>query len=498
MADDPTNNQGDVTPSLPTSQPAGAVMGSPTPQPQPQVNPAQVAQVAHTSRIGALAKSLLGKQYDYAVDPNTGKTVQTERKQAPGELFRHLVAGALLGGAAAAEHPSGTGFLGGFATGGAAAHQADLQADTQRRAQAQEEFRNTQERERMGMEKEKLGLEKSKLEQEGIFQKAQLAQWTANALRADREMDFQTEKFLQEQNQYNTNIQLELAKMGASPMPIMVNGKNINGVIDNGADIQKYMSDPKNRQAPEGYSMMPIMTVDTTGLTRNSKTNEWQDSAGNTVSLNDRATWRVYQIPQNTLGAPVKVKGSVLNKLTGSDLPGDATYQMPLSDYIGLNTQAKSRGLQEQAQNRADKHAELQASFDAAKIARDTANDQLRVASATLDTEGIKAANEKLDEANAEMQRVADQMNPKAAVTREKAKAEKEKARPEREKAFAAATPPGMAAIRLPNGDLRYGPIDKVDAALKAVPGAVEIGRNAGPKTAPEPPLPENLGTATP
>lgn len=96
----------------------------------------------HVSRlagIGHIASSLLGNQYQYSVDPKTGQQVQTPIPNKPGSLFRQMVVGALLGGAAAEGAGDPTA---GFFKGGAAGAQNTMQQDQLRRQQAQEQFRN--------------------------------------------------------------------------------------------------------------------------------------------------------------------------------------------------------------------------------------------------------------------------------------------------------------------------------------------------------------------
>src|ERR1700676_1942360 len=72
---------------------------------------------AHHNMLGKVASALLGKQVDYRINPQTGQSEAYEVPQKPGDLFRHILAGALIGGAAAKGQNS---VLGGFAAGGKA------------------------------------------------------------------------------------------------------------------------------------------------------------------------------------------------------------------------------------------------------------------------------------------------------------------------------------------------------------------------------------------
>src|SRR5438552_9166070 len=118
-------------PALPQQAPALA----PTRQPS-----AKDAVDAHHSMIGRIASALLGKQVDYRIN-EAGQQEAYEVPQRPGDLFRHILAGALIGGAAAKGTNS---VLAGFSRGGAASIGASREADQQRQQRAQQDFANKQ------------------------------------------------------------------------------------------------------------------------------------------------------------------------------------------------------------------------------------------------------------------------------------------------------------------------------------------------------------------
>lgn len=106
--------------------------------------PAQQA-ITHDTLFGRMAKTLLGTAQNYTVDPKTGNTITTPQEQKPGQLFRSILAGALLGGAAAQQSHNrnpNMGFGGGVVTGGAANVYDARQQDQLRRDQAQQQFQN--------------------------------------------------------------------------------------------------------------------------------------------------------------------------------------------------------------------------------------------------------------------------------------------------------------------------------------------------------------------
>lgn len=93
--------------------------------------------------LGRTLGALMGQNVSYGVDAN-GNTVETSTPQKPGQLFRSILASALLGGAAGANGPSAQGFAGGVARGGAAGVQENQQQDLLKRQQAQVQFQNQQ------------------------------------------------------------------------------------------------------------------------------------------------------------------------------------------------------------------------------------------------------------------------------------------------------------------------------------------------------------------
>jgi hypothetical protein len=135
-----------------SGQPAAAPAPQPVQQPTPQqVQMAQQAQLqtartSHLSQIGQMVLGAMGKDVNYSIDPQTGQTVTSVTPQKPGELFRRILAGALVGGAVGGQDARAAGGspLAG-AVGGAGAAQAQMQQqDQQKQANAQQQFKNQQ------------------------------------------------------------------------------------------------------------------------------------------------------------------------------------------------------------------------------------------------------------------------------------------------------------------------------------------------------------------
>lgn len=127
--------------AAPAPAPAAAPMSATTPPPANA--PAQHI-AAHDTMLGRAFKILSGHTTQYHVDPTTGQTVATPVQNKPGQFFRNIVAGALLGGAAGGEagakdegSPAGA-----VVAGGAAVINRNQMLDKERFQRAQQEYAN--------------------------------------------------------------------------------------------------------------------------------------------------------------------------------------------------------------------------------------------------------------------------------------------------------------------------------------------------------------------
>jgi hypothetical protein len=123
---------GNPTPS--GNMPANALSGAPA-----GPDPSAMKHVSKLASIGHVFNTLAGTSNEYSIDPQTGQTVATPVKQKPGQMFRNMLAGALMGGAAGAGAGDPTA---GFVKGGAAVIGDQRQQDLVKRGQAQEQFKN--------------------------------------------------------------------------------------------------------------------------------------------------------------------------------------------------------------------------------------------------------------------------------------------------------------------------------------------------------------------
>ena len=140
----------------------------PPTQPQPQAPAPQ-----GPSPWQRAVHALLGSQTEFNQTPNGPVPVQVQNK--PGQLFRSILAGAILGagaGTANAEHSAGSGWNA-AGQGAAAAAKGQQEQQQQRAAQAQQQFENQR--------------QANQDTQEEMVRKAQIAEANANTLRINKE-----------------------------------------------------------------------------------------------------------------------------------------------------------------------------------------------------------------------------------------------------------------------------------------------------------------------
>jgi hypothetical protein len=300
----------------PASPAATTLGGNPQPaRPSPQQQ-AAAADMQHHSALGKIASVLLGKQTEYNVDPQTGKTVATAVPEKPGDFFRHLVVGAMLGAAAAKGQRSA---IGGFAAGGAASIQANQQQDQQRYARAQQQFQNQQ--------------TADKATQEKLQSAAQHEFWNREQIVHERDANLRDAEFIQKTNENSQQMQKWAQEVGGIVAPIPGNGDLRNGQ----AMMKLFTSDPDKFRPPAGYDRFITHDIDTSGLTHDQK-GGWLDGDGDPVNLEDRTTWRISFIPQKP--RPIEIDGAKLNSLFPKTLGGLAdpkqTYSIPWNQVVGL------------------------------------------------------------------------------------------------------------------------------------------------------------------
>jgi hypothetical protein len=390
---------------------SGAILGSqasaaPAPaQPSPQQQ-AQQADVAHHFSLGKVASALLGKQTEYSVDPQTGKTIATEVPQKPGDLFRSILSGAILGMAAGKSQRSA---LAGFAAGGKAGLENSQQMDQQRRAAAQQQFQNQEAAARSQREKQGESRADQQIAMEKQKNTAQFEMFNKEMILHERDANLRDAEFNQRANESATQMQRWSHEAGGVDAPLPDNNK-----VGNGAAMQKlYTQYPEKFKAPPGYDRFITQDHDTTGLTYD-KEKGYVDSEGNPVNLEDRTTWHVSFIPQKQ--QPLDIDGATLNRLFPKTMGGVASpkqvYRMPFDQLAGLATSEHEMTRRDADENYKRVHDDIRADMDELKSKANNFTRQADEAERQGDTAAAKQLRQQAQDAFDEYDETKMKANP--------------------------------------------------------------------------------------
>lgn len=316
---------------------AATPASAPTPIAQPT---ARDAVEAHHSMLGRVASALLGKQMEYRVNPQTGQTEAYEVPEKPGQLFRHILAGALLGGAAAHQGQvsvdpvtgqrtrMASGPLAGFLAGGVASMEATKAGEQQRYDQAQQQFKNEQ-------TARTASREEARIQDEKVKTAAQTEYWNKEVLLHERDSNLRDSEFHENHNARMEAIRDKATEQGAVDAPIPGNGEQGNGK----RFAKLFTDDPSQFRPPEGYNRIVTTDTDMTGVQWD-RGKGYVDANGNAVDLKDKTTWHVQYLPTNAAKEPLEMKGADLNKLfpktAGTLLKPDKIYRVPFEQVLGL------------------------------------------------------------------------------------------------------------------------------------------------------------------
>lgn len=396
--------------SQPTARVASPIMGSvinkDVTQPGNNGTPtaATPPHVSKLAQFGHMAASLLG------ANPN----------EKPGSVFRHLVAGAILGGIAGAGAKN---FGQGVTMGGGAVLQRQDMQNAIARKQKQQEFENQQ---KMRSE-----------DREDQLAQATIAHMHVQDLHADSQMDLMQQEHIDKLNQYNNSV-LDTIKEKGSPSRILVNGQDINAMTGNGKQFaEAYSKNPRAFDAPDGYYRIHTQTVDNSGL-KYSIEKGWTDEEGKPVNMADRTTHHFYDIPKSVMSEHIVKTGKELNAIAGykafsdDDQPHSAT----LGDLLSLKTIGTKNTMEqadidlkreklklEAAQVRLDAaklHSEVEkgnrqdmlAAYETTRMRVQAALGALKDADTNFSAEDRKKAKQELDEATSTLKDIQEKLFP--------------------------------------------------------------------------------------
>jgi hypothetical protein len=251
----------------------GGLQESPRPAPQPplKLSPYIAGTAAAPARQPAPdpASALFGYQTEYQKDAS-GKLVPISRPQSPGELFRHLLAGAILGGAAGKGLNSP---LAGALAGGKAGLEYDQQQDHQRYARAQQGVLDQRAQHTEEREDETQRMQKARDADEVMRNKALVETWNIHNIVARGDLNLRKADYIDRYNARNQTVMDLAYEAEGHNAPIPGNGEEGNGR----ALMEGYN---KNQQAikagqpgspewavPEGFHRVKVVLHDMKGLT---------------------------------------------------------------------------------------------------------------------------------------------------------------------------------------------------------------------------------------
>lgn len=224
--------------------------GAPAPSPvrPPAPNPA-AADVAHHYSLGRAVKSLFGTERNYSVDPATGKMSEEETQAKPGQIFRHMVAGVMLGGAAA-EKGKAKSFLGGAAQGGAAVVEHDEAQDKIKQDSARKDFEQ-------GLQAKRENREEQQSNTQQDLMRAQIAMHNAQTLRENQLTQHENFKMHEETaSSGKTQIQPYL-DAGASKIYSEVSESDMNEILKSNPNAVHLLWEPTGTTTGTGPDGKP-------------------------------------------------------------------------------------------------------------------------------------------------------------------------------------------------------------------------------------------------
>jgi hypothetical protein len=278
---------------------------------------AKITQIAHHANLGKLAESIFsGSTINYVPDPQTGQIVPVQQKQAPGQLFRSILGGAMLGMAAGSKAHD---FAGGFGAGGEAVIQQRQQQDQQRYARAQNQLENTNRVREIDQRQQQIEIE--------------TANSHVQAEKFARELDTHSPEAINTANDNYSKKQDFLIEHKAKPAQIVIGGKDWNGTPGNAEKFyQTFNANPDKFAAPTGYQRVESLHIDTNGLTYKPDEHgmgHWVDKDGNPVDMDNRTTITFYDTPNQDYDTPVRYSAADLQKMNPDlKLPEGSDYLM--------------------------------------------------------------------------------------------------------------------------------------------------------------------------
>jgi len=316
--------------------------------------------------------------------PNGPQPVEVPNK--PGQFFRNILAGAIMGGVAggsvSGSETAGSGWMG-AAKGAGAAQQGFQQQQQQRQQEAQKQFENQQ--------------AATKENREQTLVNAQIANMQSETALRQHTSDIQDKEYHDKHNAASAAL-FENLKTAGGVAPI--DGKLPEDLTAYQL-AQAYTKDPSVRQAPAGYVRHFIDKTDSAEVTWNGE--HWTHPDGTPADMTDKTSMQVIDVPMNAMTTKKPVTGKDLNTVSGQTLfDPEKTYQVSPLDLDAMNTTR----LKNENESARTKHEGMMAKAQA----RQAANEAER-----LDRDGYNAAREQVVQENTTLEdQLKNSMDPAA------------------------------------------------------------------------------------
>jgi hypothetical protein len=295
----------------------------------------QAADVAHHALFGKAVKSMVhsleGTQTKYQANPQTGEVEEVTVPNKPGQFFRNLLSGMLLGAAAGSGGetdkegrpiPGSRTFTAGLGRGVNAIRQ-------QQQSQDQEQYKRAQENLKGGMEREKLDDEETWHNAMTAHENVQTADLLHNMHAAD-------ERTVENHNAASRAYQQSLIDAGAIPAQLNIGNKLVD-TTDGNSFVAAYTKDPSIAHAPDGYQRHFISTTDLSELHFDGE--HWVDDSGSPVNIGKNIVIRAYDLPTSTFKTPIQRTGKEINAARRQKVvDDDKTYSVSPEAMSGLYT----------------------------------------------------------------------------------------------------------------------------------------------------------------
>jgi hypothetical protein len=296
---------------------------------------AAAADVAHHALFGKAIKSMVnslnGTETRYQANPQTGEVEEVTVPNKPGQFFRNLLSGMLVGAAAGAGGetdkegrpiPGSRTFTAGFGRGVNAIRQQQQFQDQQQYERAQNNLKS--------------GMEREKLDDEEVWHSALTAHESVQTADLLHNMHAADEKTVENHNAASRAYQQSLIDAGAIPAQLNIGNKPVD-TTDGNSFVAAYTKDPSIAHAAPGYQRHFISTTDLSELHYDGE--HWVDDSGNPVNLGKHIEIRAYDLPTSTFKTPIQRSGKEINAARRQKVvDDDKTYSVSPEAMSGLYT----------------------------------------------------------------------------------------------------------------------------------------------------------------